>query len=87
MKIFYSSQFAREYQQLPVETKKKARKKEEIFRENPFNPILKTHKLKGKLDEFWAFSIDICYRIIFKFQNGSTVRFYVVGDHSIYKKL
>ena len=87
MEIFYSPQFVRDYRQLPVEVKEKAKKKERIFRKNLFDSRLKTHKLKGRLDGFWAFSIDFRYRIIFKFQNNNTVRFYVIGDHSVYKKL
>ena len=87
MKIFYSSQFAREYQWLPIIIKEKAKKKEEIFRKDPFDSRLKTHKLKGRLNEFWAFSIDFRYRIIFKFQNKDIVKFYTVGDHSLYNKL
>lgn len=87
MEIFYSPQFGREYRRLSVEVKEKAKKKEKIFRKNPFDARLKTHKLKGRLDEFWAFSIDYRYRIIFKFQDKNTARFYTIGDHSIYGKL
>jgi mRNA-degrading endonuclease YafQ of YafQ-DinJ toxin-antitoxin module len=87
MEIFYSPQFGREYRQLPVGVKEKAKKKEQIFRKNPFDTRLKTHKLKGRLDEFWAFSIDYRYRIIFKFQDKNTARFYTTGDHSLYGKL
>lgn len=87
MKIFYSLQFMREYRSLPTDVKEKADKKEKIFRSNPFDSRLKTHKLKGRLGEFWAFSIDFRYRIIFKFQDKNKVRFYVVGDHSVYKNL
>lgn len=87
MEIFYSSQFAREYRQLPLEMREKAKEKEKIFRRNHFDRRLKTHKLKGKLDGFSAFSIDFRYRIIFKFQDKNKVRFYAIGDHSAYKKL
>lgn len=86
MRIFYSPQFAREYSQLPPEIQAKAEKKEKIFRKNPFDARLKTHKLKGKLGEFWAFSIDIHYRIIFRFLSIGDIRFYAIGDHSIYEK-
>ncbi|MCT7959110.1 type II toxin-antitoxin system mRNA interferase toxin, RelE/StbE family [Laspinema sp. D1] len=33
----------------------------------PFYPSLRTHKLKGDLEEFWACSIDYSHRIIFRF--------------------
>lgn len=87
MEILYSPQFAREYQKLPAKIKEKAESKERIFRKDAFDQRLKTHKLKGKLSDFWAFSIDLRYRIIFKFQKSNKVRFYTVGDHSVYKNL
>lgn len=33
--------------------------------ENPFNPRNKTHKLSGKLKEFWGADITWSYRIVF----------------------
>lgn len=85
MKIFYSSKFAREYHKLPLRVKKLAEKKEQIFRKNPFDRRLKTHKLKGSLKGFLSFSINQGYRIVFEFVNAKTVWFHSVGDHSIYK--
>lgn len=85
MEIYYSSKFAREYQKLPLRIKKIAEQKEKIFRKNPLDPRLKTHKLKGILKGFLSFSINQKYRIIFEFINSNTVWFYSVGDHSIYK--
>ena len=74
MEIFYSPQFLHEYKRLPEKIKEQAMKKERIFRKNPFNQQLKTHKLKGKFNEFWAFSIDFQYRIIFKFGTFNSYR-------------
>jgi hypothetical protein len=37
--------FERHYKKLPKEIKIKSEEKERIFRENPFDPRLKTHKL------------------------------------------
>lgn len=62
-----------------------AERREVIFRKNWKNPILATHKLKGKFIGFWAFSIDNRHRIIFEFIYGSTVNFHAVGSHDIYK--
>lgn len=84
MEIFYSPQFLREYRKLSEKVKEQAVEKEAIFRKNPFSQQLKTHKLKGKFNEFWAFSVDFQYRIIFKFQRDKSIRFYAIGDHSIY---
>ena len=85
MKIYYSSKFAKEYKRLPKRIKLAAEKKEMAFHKDPFDPQLKTHKLTGRLKEFWAFSIDYHYRIIFEFRNRETIWFHSVGTHEIYK--
>lgn len=85
MKIYYSSKFAKEYKRLPGQVKQAAEKKEKVFRKDPFNTQLKTHKLSGKLKEYWAFSIDYKYRIIFEFKDKNTVWFHSAGTHHIYK--
>jgi len=43
-----------------------------LLQENPFNPKLKTHKLKGILEGTLACSIDYDYRIIFDFVKNQT---------------
>jgi addiction module RelE/StbE family toxin len=85
MKIIYSTKFAREYKKVPLKIKKLAEKKEQIFRKEPFEPSLKTHKLTGKLKEYYSFSIDYQYRIIFEFAEKEVIWFHSVGTHEIYK--
>lgn len=85
MKIYYSSKFTKEYQKLPLKIKENAEKKERIFRNNPFDEKLRTHKLKGSLKGFLSFSINRKHRIIFEFIDHDTVWFHSVGNHSIYK--
>lgn len=85
MKIYYSTKFAKEYKRLPLKIKLRAEKQEKIFRQNPFDPRLKTHKLSGKLQEFWSFSVDYQRRIIFELVDQNTVWFHSVGSHQIYR--
>lgn len=85
MKIYYSSKFAKEYKRLPQKIKLAAEKKEKIFRKNPFDSRLKTHKLTGKLKDYHAFSIDYQSRIIFEFTDKDIIWFHSVGTHAIYK--
>ena len=84
MKIIYTSRFIRKYRKLSGAIKDLAEIKEELFRQDPFNPILKTHKLKGALDGLWAFSLDYAHRIIFEFDSGGKAYFHEIGDHSVY---
>ncbi len=86
MEIYYHSLFRRQYKRLPRELKLAAQEKEVIFRKNPFDPRLATHKLHGKFSRFWGFSIDNDgNRIILKFAEKGRVEFYQVGDHGIYR--
>ena len=52
-----------------------------IFKENPFDSQLKTHKLKGKLKDLFSFSIDYDCRIIFSFYENDKVIFEDIGTH------
>ena len=86
MKILYLSKFEKQYKALSAKVKNLAEEREKIFRKNPFDSRLKTHKLHGKLSSFLAFSINYEYRIIFDFldKKKNIVRFYSVGRHDIY---
>lgn len=86
MEIVYSSKFSREYKKLSDDIKDKAERKEIIFRQNPFDERLKTHKLNGKFEEFWSFSVDYKYRIIFEIsKDGKSFFFHSISDHRIYR--
>jgi addiction module RelE/StbE family toxin len=83
--IDYSFKFLKQFKRLPKEVRMKAVKVEKIFRNNPFDSRLKTHKLHGAMKEYWAFSINYNYRIGFTFVDSDYVRFHAVGTHDIYK--
>ncbi|MDO8436496.1 MAG: type II toxin-antitoxin system mRNA interferase toxin, RelE/StbE family [bacterium] len=87
MRILYSPEFARRYRKLPLEIQKKTEDKEIIFRKNPFDSRLHTHKLHGNISDFWAFSVNQRCRVIFAFTEKDAVKFYAIGDHSLYGKL
>jgi mRNA interferase YafQ len=75
--LIWSSAFLRAYKRL---IRKRPDQREEIERtlrlliEDPFAPMLETHKLKGKLSGTWACSAGYDLRIIFDFvKEGSKV--------------
>lgn len=82
--IYYSSHFLKKFKKLPFLLQIAASERETVFRMNCFDPKLDTHKLKGKLAEFWSFSITRKNRIMFRFLSDNSVLFIDVGDHSIY---
>lgn len=85
MKIIYSPRFVKDYKKLPLKVKLQAEKKEEIFRKDPFHTSLKTHKLKGQLEEFYSFSINYQYRIVFHYEDTHTIAFDEIGTHEVYR--
>jgi addiction module RelE/StbE family toxin len=53
--------------------KPKIEAKLRLLATDPYNPILRTHKLKGKLSGAWACSVEYDCRIVFSFgQNQET---------------
>ena len=83
--IEYSERFLKQLSRLSQDIVNRAQAKEAIFRADPFDPRLNTHKLHGKDKEAWAFSVTDKYRIKFTFQNGDKVLFLEIGTHDIYK--
>ena len=65
--------------------KELAEEKESIFRKDPFDYRLKTHRLKGGLGELYSFSINNKYRILFEFIGKEHVYFHTIGNHDIYE--
>ena len=85
MEIEYSADFIKHYKKLPTEIQWIAQKKITIFKVNPFDVRLKTHKLSGSLAGMWSFSVNHKYRILFSFYTGGEARFYLIGGHEVYK--
>lgn len=83
MRIFYSPQFLKSFRKLPKEIQCLYRIKEVVFRENPLDPGLGTHKLKS--EHRWSFWITYKIRVIFVFKKDVYI-LVNIGDHSIYRK-
>lgn len=52
-----------------------------FFVADPFNPLLRTHKLSGKLKGLWVFSCLYDCRIIFKYIKKEEVLLIDIGSH------
>jgi mRNA-degrading endonuclease YafQ of YafQ-DinJ toxin-antitoxin module len=53
----------------------------ELFLKEPFNPHLRTHKLTGRLEGLWAFSVTYDCRVIFKFLDEDEILLVDIGGH------
>lgn len=80
-----SKKFVKNWSKLNPKTKNETVEKIDILLQNPYSLNLKTHKLTGKLNGFWSFSVSYHLRILFRFVQGDTVEFIDIGGHEIYK--
>jgi mRNA-degrading endonuclease YafQ of YafQ-DinJ toxin-antitoxin module len=70
VKVGFSASFKRGFKKRikgKADLEAKFWQKLEQFTADPFDPSLKTHKLSGKLKEFWSFSVDYDERVLFYF--------------------
>ena len=83
MTIYYHPKFKRMYRKLDHELQKLAEEREKLFRADPFDSRLDTHKLHGRLKKFWSFEVNRKNHIMFEF-DGPDVIFLKIGDHADY---
>ncbi len=50
------------------------------FAADPKDPLLRTHKLSGDLDGYWAFSVDDDLRVLFRW-DGDLAFLVQLGSH------
>lgn len=68
MEVSFSSTFRRAFKKRikgNADLESKFWQRLEQFTIDPFDPILKTHKLSGKLKELWSLSVDYDARVLF----------------------
>ncbi len=86
-KIAYDAAFERKFEkykrQLTEAERKRLKTRLEIFKEDIFDSRLKTHKLKGDMSSYYAFSISYSDRIVFKILDGESVYFVEIGSHDV----
>lgn len=86
MEVSFSSQFVKSYQKgagSGAISKVAFRNALEIFKANPFDVRLKTHKLSGKLKGLWSFSITYDIRVVLYFSEDKPPKaiFVNIGNH------
>ena len=81
MEIRTSAHFERRYKKLPHVVKEKAKKQEERFVANFFDPKISTHRLSGNEEGKWSYSVDYRYRIKFIFLGDNKILYIDIGTH------
>lgn len=86
MKIKFAKKFVKQYEKADQKVKDAAKKKLELFRNNPSHPQLKNHPLTGRLADYRSINITGDWRALYseyKDNEGNIVIvFEVIGTHS-----
>ena len=82
MKIRFHKNFEKQYKKLKKKEQEKAQEKLELFLENPFNPRLNNHSLRGKYTDYRSINITGDLRAIYRFVDECQCIFVVIGSHS-----
>lgn len=84
-RITYTPSFWKRYHRLPLRLQQKTKRTIECFRQNPFHPSLRLHKLRPPWEGCWSISVTKHYRIMFESDEDGTVHLFSVGTHAIYE--
>lgn len=85
MEIKYKPSFLRDFKRLPVEIQEEAKERIVSFTNTSNHKKLKVHKLKGKLKDYYSFSVTYSHRIVFQYETKKSIVFIAIGDHDVYK--
>jgi mRNA-degrading endonuclease YafQ of YafQ-DinJ toxin-antitoxin module len=84
MEVFLTPHFKRESKRVVRSFRKEVESAVALFLHDPFDSRLHTHKLTGKLQGFWSFSVTYRLRILFEFEGKERAVFHSIGDHNVY---
>ena len=80
MKLTASSRFLRRAKKLRDPEAEMLQAALRRFAADPRDPLLRTHKLRGELADYWAFSVDEDLRVLFRW-DGEEVLLVNLGSH------
>lgn len=80
MRVRTSSRFLRRAKKLREPQATMLRASLRRFAADPRDPLLRTHKLKGDLAGYWAFSVDDDLRVLFRW-DGDIAFLVNLGSH------
>lgn len=80
MRVTASSRFLRRARKLRSPRDELLRAALRRFAADPRDPLLRTHKLKGDLADYWAFRVDDDLRVLFRW-DGDACFLVSLGTH------
>lgn len=87
MEVAYSPTFVRKFKSLPSELQSETIERIKQFQNPRSHASLKVHKLKGRLNDRYSFSVNYRTRIVFRYieTKPRTAYLLAIGDHRVYE--
>lgn len=82
MTIQYLPQFKRQYQKLPPKIQHQFDERLRLFVDDPADPRLRVHPLKGKYAGYWSLNVSGDWRAIYFTHGDEVIIFALIGTHS-----
>jgi mRNA-degrading endonuclease YafQ of YafQ-DinJ toxin-antitoxin module len=83
--IAYSASFVRKFNKLENSLQEDALQRIALFKDKENHKIIDVHKLHGKFKDYFGFSVNYKFRIVFRYVSKNEVLFVDIGGHEIYK--
>jgi len=84
MEILYKPSFIWQFNKLDEALQEEVLEKVELFKDKSNHKNLHVHKLGGKLKDFYSFSVNYSFRIVFSYDTKERASFLAVGNHVVY---
>ncbi len=81
MKISSNGDFEKDFKKLPNKIKQKFKERIVLLQQDPFDPILSNHSLRGKYLDHRSINVTGDIRAIFK-KKDEEIHFVAIGSHS-----
>ncbi len=85
VEIVYAPKFVRAYKKFVPGLKKEIKAAIELFADRANHERLRVHKLSGRMEGRYGFSVNYQTRIVFQWDPDGRAVFLIVGDHDIYE--
>lgn len=82
--VAYTPKFIRAYKKLVSTLQEEVKSAIELFADKANHDRLRVHKLSGRMEDRYSFSVNYKIRIVFRFLPDGRALLLTVGDHSIY---
>lgn len=82
MTIQYLPKFKKQYKKLPQKFQSQFDERLQLFLNDPIDPKLRAHPLKGKYAGYWSMSVNGDIRALYIIKDETLIIFALIGSHS-----